>query len=102
MIVGCDLFDDFVFIVWVVLESLVENILDGIIVLVIWVVIVGLLGIVVYKVINMLDLMIGYCSLCYLLFGCIVVWLDDVVNILVLWLMGLLFVVVVWVVVWFG
>lgn len=78
---GCDFncFDS-VGIVRVGLESLVENISDGVMVFIFWGVVLGFFGFVGYKVINMLDFMVGYKNEVYVVFGGFVVCVDDFVN----------------------
>lgn len=96
MIVGCDLesFDE-VGVLCVVIEFGVENFFDGIVVLVFWFVFFGLLGLIVYKVVNIVDSMIGYKNENYMDFGWVFVWFDDLINLLVLCLFGLFIVFVV-------
>lgn len=66
MIVGCDISEMDEFVVFcVVIESVVENFSDGIIVLVFWFVILGLFGLLIYKIMNIVDSMIGYWISCY-------------------------------------
>lgn len=62
------------------LETLSENLSDGVIAPLFWFMIFGLPGIVVYKVINTMDSMVGYKSDRYILFGRFAAKLDDVVN----------------------
>lgn len=49
----------------VVLEILVENLSDGVIVLLFWYLFLGVFGMFVYKMVNMFDFMIGYRNECY-------------------------------------
>ena len=74
------------------IESLAENTSDGIIAPAFWLLLFGLPGIAVYKVINTADSMIGYKSERYLTFGWAAARLDDVVNLIGARLTGLLFV----------
>jgi adenosylcobinamide-phosphate synthase len=62
------------------LESLAENMADGIVAPVLWYALFGLPGIVFYKVINTADSMIGYKSEKYLYFGWAAARLDDLIN----------------------
>ncbi len=74
------------------IESLAENTSDGIIAPAFWLMVFGLPGIAVYKVINTADSMIGYKSDRYLTFGWAAARLDDLVNLLGARLTGILFV----------
>lgn len=62
------------------LESLAENTADGIVAPVFWFALLGLPGIVAYKVINTADSMIGHKSDRHLHFGFAAAKLDDLVN----------------------
>lgn len=62
------------------LESLAENTADGIVAPVFWFALLGLPGIVAYKVINTADSMIGHKSDRHLHFGYAAAKLDDLVN----------------------
>jgi adenosylcobinamide-phosphate synthase len=62
------------------LETMAENLSDGVVAPLFWYGIAGIPGIVGYKMINTLDSMIGYKSDRYLLFGKFAAKLDDVVN----------------------
>ena len=62
------------------LESLAENTADGIVSPVFWFALLGLPGIVAYKVINTADSMIGHKSDRHLHFGFAAAKLDDLVN----------------------
>jgi len=62
------------------LETLAENLSDGIIAPLFWWSILGVEGMLMYKMINTLDSMIGYKSERYLHFGCFAARLDDVAN----------------------
>lgn len=83
MIVGCDMkvFDEFG-IVCVVIESLVESFCDGVVVLLFWLLVFGLFGVWIYKVINIVDSLIGYCEECWCVFGWVVVCSDDLFNLI--------------------
>ena len=73
------------------LESLAENTSDGIVAPAFWFLIGGLPGLVLYKVINTADSMIGHKSERYRYFGWAAARLDDLVNLPASRLTGLLF-----------
>ncbi len=62
------------------LETLAENLSDGVIAPLFWYILLGVPGMMAYKMVNTLDSMIGYHSERYLLFGCIAAHIDDVAN----------------------
>lgn len=62
------------------LETLAENLSDGVIAPLFWYLILGVPGMVMYKMINTLDSMIGYRNERYRRFGCFAARLDDVAN----------------------
>ncbi|MDA5556690.1 adenosylcobinamide-phosphate synthase CbiB [Shimia sp. MMG029] len=62
------------------IESGAENLSDGVIAPAFWFLIGGLPGLLVYKVVNTADSMIGYRSETYLKFGWAAARLDDVLN----------------------
>lgn len=62
------------------IESAAENFSDGVVAPVFWFVIAGLPGILVYKMVNTADSMIGYRNQKYLEFGWAAARLDDVMN----------------------
>ena len=62
------------------LETLAENLSDGVIAPLFWYLLLGVPGIVMYKMINTLDSMIGYRNERYRRFGCFAARLDDVAN----------------------
>ncbi len=62
------------------LETLAENLSDGVIAPLFWFAFLGAPGILTYKMINTLDSMIGYKNDRYLLFGRFAAKLDDVAN----------------------
>lgn len=62
------------------LETLAENLSDGVIAPLFWYAILGVPGMVAYKMINTLDSMIGYRNARYKDFGCIAAHIDDVAN----------------------
>lgn len=81
------------------LETLAENLSDGVIAPLFWFALLGAPGMMAYKMINTLDSMIGYQTNRYLFFGRIAARIDDVANyvparltalliILAAWLMG--------------
>jgi len=62
------------------LETLAENLSDGVIAPLFWYAIAGLPGMMAYKMVNTLDSMIGYKSERYLYFGRVAARLDDLAN----------------------
>lgn len=62
------------------LETLAENLSDGVIAPMFWFAMLGLPGMMAYKMINTLDSMVGYKNERYLEFGRIAAKLDDVAN----------------------
>jgi adenosylcobinamide-phosphate synthase len=62
------------------IESLSENLPDGFISAIFWYVLLGLPGIVVFKVVSTMDSMVGYKRPRYLRFGWCGARLDDVMN----------------------
>lgn len=62
------------------LETLAENLSDGVIAPLFWYALLGVPGMIAYKMINTLDSMIGYKNERYLLFGRFAAKVDDVVN----------------------
>lgn len=62
------------------LETLAENLSDGVIAPLFWYLLLGVPGMVMYKMINTLDSMIGYRNERYRRFGCFAARLDDVAN----------------------
>src|SRR5260221_1147472 len=75
------------------IESLAENFSDGIVAPIFWAALLGLPGILAYKVINTADSMIGHRTDRHLQFGWAAARLDDLVNIIPARLTGLLLVV---------
>ena len=73
------------------IESLAENTSDGIVAPAFWLAIAGLPGIVIYKVINTADSMIGHKSERYAHFGWAAAKLDDLVNLVPARICGLFF-----------
>ena len=62
------------------IESLAENTSDGVIAPLFWCVVLGLPGLVAYKVINTADSMIAYKSTRFKDYGLVAAKIDDVVN----------------------
>ncbi len=64
------------------IESLAENLSDGVVAPVFWYILFGFPGLIIYKTINTMDSMIGYKNPKYLAFGMAAAKLDDILNIL--------------------
>ena len=62
------------------LETLAENLSDGVIAPLFWLALLGTPGMLTYKMINTLDSMIGYRTERYKDFGCWAAHIDDVAN----------------------
>lgn len=62
------------------LETLAENLNDGVIAPLFWFALLGLPGMMAYKMVNTLDSMIGYRTVRYREFGCVAARIDDVAN----------------------
>ena len=62
------------------LETLAENLSDGVIAPLFWLAALGVPGMVAYKMVNTLDSMIGYKTERYKDFGCWAAHIDDVAN----------------------
>lgn len=62
------------------LETLAENLSDGVIAPLFWLAILGVPGMLAYKMVNTLDSMIGYKTERYKDFGCWAAHIDDVAN----------------------
>lgn len=62
------------------LETLAENLSDGVIAPLFWYALLGVPGMLAYKMVNTLDSMIGYRNERYAAFGCFAARLDDVAN----------------------
>ncbi len=77
-------------IVKAAVESLAENTSDGIVAPAFWLALFGLPGIVVYKVVNTCDSMVGYRSERFRHFGWLAARLDDVMNFVPARLTGLM------------
>ena len=62
------------------LETLAENLSDGVIAPLFWLALLGTPGMLAYKMVNTLDSMIAYHTERYLEFGCWAAHIDDVAN----------------------
>ena len=62
------------------LETLAENLSDGVVAPLFWCAVLGVPGMLAYKMINTLDSMIGYRNERYKDFGCIAAHIDDIAN----------------------
>ena len=62
------------------LETLAENLSDGVIAPLFWYMLLGIPGMLAYKMVNTLDSMVGYKNERYRRFGCFAARLDDVAN----------------------
>ena len=62
------------------LETLAENLSDGVIAPLFWLVLLGTPGMLAYKMVNTLDSMIGYKTERYKDFGCWAAHIDDIAN----------------------
>ena len=62
------------------LETLAENLSDGVIAPLLWLAILGTPGMLAYKMVNTLDSMIGYKTDRYRDFGCWAAHIDDIAN----------------------
>ena len=62
------------------LETLAENLSDGVIAPLFWLLLLGTPGMLAYKMVNTLDSMIAYHTERYLEFGCWAAHIDDVAN----------------------
>ncbi|MBO4606961.1 MAG: cobalamin biosynthesis protein CobD [Prevotella sp.] len=76
------------------LETLAENLSDGVIAPLFWFALLGTPGMLAYKMVNTLDSMIGYRTQRYKDFGCWAAHIDDVANYLPARLTALLMVLV--------
>lgn len=76
------------------LETLAENLSDGVIAPLFWYALLGIPGMMAYKMVNTLDSMIGYRNERYRRFGCFAAHLDDIANYLPARLTALLMVFV--------
>jgi adenosylcobinamide-phosphate synthase len=62
------------------LETMAENLSDGVVAPVFWFALLGIPGMMAYKMTNTLDSMIGYKNERYLYFGRVAAYVDDVLN----------------------
>lgn len=62
------------------LETLAENLSDGVVAPIFWYALLGLPGMMAYKMVNTLDSMIGYRNERYKDFGCVAARIDDIAN----------------------
>lgn len=76
------------------LETLAENLSDGVIAPLFWYFLLGVPGMLAYKMVNTLDSMIGYRNARYKDYGCWAARMDDVANYLPARLTALLMVLV--------
>ncbi len=76
------------------LETLAENLSDGVIAPLMWLVVGGVPAMMAYKMVNTLDSMIGYRTERYRDFGCVAARIDDVANYIPARLTALLMVLV--------
>ena len=75
------------------LETLAENLSDGVIAPLFWLALLGTPGMLAYKMVNTLDSMIGYRTERYKDFGCWVARIDDIANFIPARLTALLMVI---------
>ena len=78
------------------LETLAENLSDGVIAPLFWWAVAGVPGMMAYKMVNTLDSMIGYRTARYKAFGCWAARIDDVANFIPARLTALLMIVGYW------
>lgn len=76
------------------LETLAENLSDGVVAPLFWLAVGGVPAMMAYKMVNTLDSMIGYRTERYREFGCIAAHIDDVANYIPARLTALLMVLV--------
>ena len=76
------------------LETLAENLSDGVIAPLFWFALLGTPGMLAYKMVNTLDSMIGYRTQRYKNFGCWAAHIDDIANYIPARLTALLMVIV--------
>lgn len=62
------------------LETLAENLSDGVVAPLFWYLLLGVPGMLAYKMVNTLDSMVGYRNERYRRFGCFAARLDDAAN----------------------
>ena len=78
------------------LETLAENLSDGVIAPLFWLAMLGVPGMLAYKMVNTLDSMIGYRTERYKDFGCWAAHIDDIANYIPARLTALLMIVGSW------
>jgi len=78
------------------LETLAENLNDGVVAPIFWYLLLGVPGMMAYKMVNTLDSMIGYRTERYHDFGCWAARIDDVANYLPARITALLMLLVTW------
>lgn len=76
------------------LETLAENLSDGVTAPLFWLALLGVPGMMTYKMINTLDSMIGYRTERYRLFGTVAAVIDDIANYIPARMTALLMIVV--------
>lgn len=76
------------------LETLAENLSDGVIAPLFWYMLLGVPGILAYKMVNTLDSMIAYKNERYRQFGCWAAHIDDIANYIPARLTALLMIIV--------
>ncbi len=76
------------------LETLAENLSDGVVAPLFWLLLLGVPGMMAYKMVNTLDSMIGYRTERFRDFGCFAARMDDVANFVPARLTALLMMVV--------
>ena len=90
------------------LETLAENLSDGVVAPLFWYLLLGVPGMMTYKMINTLDSMVGYRTERYRQFGCWAARIDDVANYIPARITTLFMLIVTWrfgllpFVTWFG
>ena len=79
------------------LETLAENLSDGVVAPLFWLCLLGVPGMVTYKLVNTFDSMIGYRSPRYKDFGCWAAHIDDIANFIPARVTALLMILVGWI-----
>jgi len=79
------------------LETLAENLSDGVIAPLFWFLLLGVPGMLTYKLINTFDSMVGYKTQRYKDFGCWAAHIDDVANFLPARITALLILLIGWI-----
>ena len=78
------------------LETLAENLSDGVVAPLFWFALLGVPGMMAYKMVNTLDSMVGYRTQRYREFGCVAAHLDDAANYLPARITALMMLIVSW------